>query len=93
VQITSFNPSAFLIAYLFFWLAVLGLLLARDDLEAVEKLMWVIVVIFVPLFGTVFYLTLSRRPVRSVRRKIDPNNQLSGTPWENNPGHTNRPGV
>jgi hypothetical protein len=78
-------------AALIVWLLVLGTLLVRTDLDPVTKLMWVIVVIFVPIFGILFYWFLEPKAVAAFTRKekkIDPANQLSGTPWEGDPGHT-----
>jgi hypothetical protein len=81
-------PLLFFIAavYAITWLFTFGSLLVRADLEALEKLMWVIVMIFAPL-GLIFYIALAPR---LPAKKIDPSNQLSGTPWENNPNHTSR---
>jgi hypothetical protein len=78
------------IVYFIFWLFALSSLLARTDLDPVEKLTWVIVMIFVAFFGLIFYLAIA--PARNLRsnRKIHRSNQLAGTPWENDPGHTGR---
>jgi heme/copper-type cytochrome/quinol oxidase subunit 2 len=70
------------------WLIVLAAILLRTDFDPITKLTWVIVVIFVPVFGLLFYWFLA--PSRPEKEKIDLSNQLSGTPWENNPGHTNK---
>jgi uncharacterized membrane protein YgcG len=75
----------YLVVYLLVWLFTLGAALVRWDMDVVTKLMWVIVILFVPLFGMVLYVALAPRP-----RKIDPSNSLSGTPWENDPGYTSR---
>lgn len=69
------------------WLLLLAFLLARTDLDPITKLMWVVVVIFVPFFGMLLYLALAP-PV--VRKDLDISNQLAGTPWEHDSGHQNR---
>jgi len=69
------------------WLLVLAVILGRSDLDPVTKLTWVIVVIFVPFFGILLYWTIAPG---SSRQKIDPSNQLSGTPWENDPGYSSK---
>lgn len=46
-----------LAAYSLFWLFALGSLLMRDDLPSDGKLIWVLVMIFVP-FGLILYVVL-----------------------------------
>jgi len=65
------------------WLFALAGVLYRKDLDPVTKLMWVVVVIFVPFFGVVLYWMCPDLQ----RKTIDTSNQLSGTPWENDPGY------
>jgi hypothetical protein len=78
---------AFLLIYGLTWLLVLTQILRRSDLDPVTKLTWVIVVIFVPFFGMLLYWSIAPG---SSRQEIDPSNQLSGTPWENNPGYSTK---
>ena len=40
------------------WLVTLAFALIRKDLDPVTRLTWVLVIIFVPFFGVVFYWTL-----------------------------------
>jgi hypothetical protein len=75
-----------LIIYGLVWLVVLANLLQRRDFDPVTKLTWVIVVIFVPFFGILLYWGIAL----SMSKKFDAANQLSGTPWENDPGHTSK---
>jgi hypothetical protein len=65
------------------WLATLWRILHRADFDAVTRLTWVIVVIFVPVFGMVMYWC-SHPPIRRAGRSSDGSN-LSGTPWERYP--------
>jgi len=76
-----------LIIYGLVWLLVLATTLYRADLDPVTKLTWVVVVIFVPVFGVLLYWFVGPNPVR---QKIDPSNHLSGTPWEKDPGFVSR---
>jgi hypothetical protein len=67
------------------WLATLWRILHRADFHAVTRLTWVIVVIFVPVFGMVMYWC-SHSPVRRTERSSD-GSDLSGTPWERDPDY------
>ena len=70
------------------WLFVLAAVLYNKDLDPITKLTWVVVVIFVPFFGVFLYWF---RPGQTIPgQTIDPSKQLSGTPWENNPGYTDK---
>jgi hypothetical protein len=76
-----------LLIYSLVWLVVLASLLGRADFDPVTKLTWVVVVIFVPFVGILLYWAIAPSSPRwgwSPKEKIDPSNQLSGTPWENN---------
>jgi len=85
------------VLYLGLFLGVLGNLLTRRDLDPIVRLTWVVVLVFVPVAGVVFYFffptdprTASKKAKRSDSlAATDPANQLRGTPWENDPGHTN----
>jgi hypothetical protein len=75
--------------YLLVWVVVLGVILTRKDLDPVTRLTWVLVVILVPVAGILLYLFLS--PAREFKchgQYRDESDSLSGTPWENDPGHT-----
>jgi hypothetical protein len=81
----------FLAVYGLLWLFVLGRVLTRADLDPVTRLTWVIVVIFVPVVGIAFYALIAPpgwSPADSARSGVA--NQVTGTPWENDPGHTGR---
>lgn len=78
------------VVYYVIWLLALAAALGRVDLEPVVRLMWVIVIIFVPVAGILLYGFMARE--RRFERKRDPSpikvaSPTSGTPWENNPGH------
>lgn len=97
-QFNGINPfdgvMSLAIVYGIFWLITLICVLLRLDLDPVTKLTWVIVVIFVPFFGMLLYVFLAppidKTKLPALRKKIDPSNHLSGTPWENDPGYTSK---
>ena len=75
--------------YVLVWLIVLGAVLVRKDFDPVTRLTWVLVVMFVPVAGIFLYFFLS--PVQEPKTYSPPakgEHSLSGTPWENDPGHT-----
>ncbi len=73
-----------ILAYVAVWLLTLGLALTRQDLHPVTVLTWVLVIILVPFFGIFFYAFLA--PSRQLPEWHGKRTDLSGTPWENNPG-------
>ena len=98
IQLSS-GSGDWLIPVLFIWsvvwLFVLAAVLHRKDFDPITRLTWVVVVIFVPFFGVILYLAIApSNPKNSPReysfgkKNSDPSNQLSGTPWENDPSFT-----
>ena len=82
----------FLLVYGLVWLFVLGSILRRTDFDPVTKLTWVVVVIFVPLFGMVLYWSIApgnpKNSPQEFSKKNDPSDQLYGTPWKDDSGYT-----
>lgn len=78
-------------AYLAMQFAVVCRVLIRGDLDAQNKILWVLVTMFVPL-GFVLYLVLAPAVVPLVvsPRRDTPGRDVSGTPWAGNPGHSRR---
>jgi preprotein translocase subunit SecG len=77
------------VTYFGLWLFAFGSLLARTDLDPIERLTWVLVMLFAP-FSLIFYIALA--PDQPAR-KIDRNSpDVSGTPWEKIPPNTGRAG-
>jgi heme/copper-type cytochrome/quinol oxidase subunit 2 len=68
------------------WVLTLGLILSRRDFDAITRLTWVVVVIFVPVFGVFLYAFVA--PERWSPKKADHRDNLYGTPWEGDSGHT-----
>ncbi len=77
----------FLLIYGVIWLLVLAMLLGRQDYDPTTKLIWVVVLIFVPFFGMFLYWAIAP----SARTQtLDRSKEVSGTPWENDSGHTGK---
>lgn len=74
-----------LLVVLVLWLDTLWRILHRADFDSVTRLTWVVVVIFVPVFGIVMYWC-SRPPTRRTERFFN-GSDLSGTPWESDPDY------
>jgi hypothetical protein len=77
------------------WLGVLHGILTRPDFDTASKILWVIVVIFVPVFGVILYWIAAQSEVSTTTQKSEAllgkpisGSDISGTPWENDPGHT-----
>jgi hypothetical protein len=68
------------------WIGTLALILSRRDFDSVTRLTWVVVVIFVPIFGVFLYAFIA--PEREDVKKGDQVDDLYGTPWKNDPGYT-----
>jgi len=76
------------------WLGVLYRILTRNDFDTLAKILWVIVVIFVPIFGVILYWAAAptSASIRAAAEKGAPTGaggDVAGTPWERNPGFTN----
>ncbi len=68
------------------WLYVLYGLLTRSDVDTQTKILWTIVLIFVPFFGVFMYWFAAPGAAPAVR-KTPPANDVAGTPWARDPGH------
>ena len=91
----SFPWGLFTLWTLVVW-GVLARILTRNDLDVHQKLLWVVVVIFVPFFGVVLYCFASpaapRKPLPPLRNlgPIIPGSDVSGTPWAGDSSYTHR---
>ena len=81
-------PWGFLVVWAVLWLYVLFIILTRSDIDTPTKILWTIVVIFVPVFGVLFYLFAGPASASAATRKITSGSDVSGTPWADNPSHT-----
>ena len=70
------------------WLLVLFRILTRTDFDTPAKILWVLVVILVPLFGMPLYWLAAPRPVTAAKKNhsIELQSDVAGTPWANDPG-------
>lgn len=60
------------LSYLGFWVYALIDMIRSDFKESHMKLIWAILIVFVPIMGTFLYLSLNRR-TKNVFRRFDPN--------------------
>ena len=54
-------PLLAVVIYGICWLFALGAALTRADFDPITRLTWVVVIIFVPVFGMILYLVLTPR--------------------------------
>ena len=103
---TNTFPAALCFIALIVWLCVLYNILTRVDFDTAQRILWVIVVIFVPFFGVIFYWMIAPgkvvTPNQSSKVYFDETiassdiggrnvtgSDVAGTPWADDPGHTN----
>lgn len=60
---------AFLSICVLVWLLVLATALSRKDLDPVTRLMWVLVIILVPIFGVLLYWFVAPHAARKPHQK------------------------
>jgi heme/copper-type cytochrome/quinol oxidase subunit 2 len=80
-------PWGVVVPWTIFWLGILARILTREDFDTLQKLLWVVVTIFVPVFGVFLYLFIAPSEVRE-KNTIIPGSDVSGTPWAGNPSYT-----
>lgn len=85
---SSSFPWFFVILWTVVWLSVLFRILTRTDFDVPAKILWVVVVIFVPIFGMLLYWLAAPQPAKAAKngRPIDLRSDVAGTPWADNPG-------
>lgn len=84
-------PVGLLVLWGVVWLGVLYRILSRGDLDTLQKILWVIVVIFVPFFGVGLYGLAGPAVPLSYPDQVIPGSDVSGTPWADDPGHRQKP--
>lgn len=84
------DPALLLVlVYLLVFFFEMKGLLADENLDPITKLTWTIVLIFVPVLGILLlYIVAPRGKIAKVRLSHTPEDNLKGTPWENDPSHT-----
>jgi len=81
-------PWGAVILWTIIWVAVLARILGRKDLDVHHKLLWTVVVIFVPFFGIGLYWFLAPDSAPSGKKiTVIAQSDVSGTPWANNPNY------
>lgn len=92
IEILTSNSDGFpwflVVLWMIVWLCVLFRILTRKDFDTPAKILWVMVVIFVPFFGLLLYWLAAPLPVRATSkdRPSDLKSDVAGTPWADNPG-------
>lgn len=90
-----FGPVMPLMVWSFVYLAaqfvVVCRVLTRSDFDTQNKILWLLVTMFVPL-GLLIYLFKAPAVVPTVGspRRATPASDVSGTPWSDNPGYSRR---
>ena len=80
-----------IVLYGLVWLSVLYRILTRPDFDTLTTILWVVVVIFVPIFGVLLYWAASPTPSIPFSRRIIPGSDVPGTPWADDPNYTSEP--
>ena len=85
-------PWGWLVLWGIVWLLVLHRILTREDFDTLTKILWTMVVIFVPIFGVILYAVAAPATADSISHRKGgenlPLSDVSGTPWASNPGFT-----
>ncbi|MBB5033815.1 PLDc N-terminal domain-containing protein [Prosthecobacter vanneervenii] len=81
------------ILYALIYCAVLAYLLNRRRFGTQERILWFLVTTFAPVIGIVLFLLISEddKVPGNAPKSRAPLSDTSGTPWQNNPGHTKDP--
>lgn len=68
------------------WLAMLYRILTREDLDTLQKILWVLVVVFVPFFGVPLYLVAAPATPVDFSGPVVRGSDISGPPGAKDPG-------
>ena len=91
------NPAAYfpwglVLLWGLIWLGVLHRILTRGDFDSPTKILWVLVVILVPVFGVILDAVAAPSPDLTrdsgTAEAIAKGSDVAGTPWAKNPGFT-----
>ena len=80
-----------LVGWRIVWLGVLYHVLTRADFDTLQKILCVLVVIFVPFFGVPLYWFAAPSVPVDFSGSVVPGSGVSGTPWSQDPNHTRKP--
>jgi hypothetical protein len=79
------------IVWLLVYGATLTYLLNRRRFASPERILWFLVITFVPVFGVLLFFLIGEDdqiPGSGTSRKKTPLADTAGTPWQDDPGHT-----
>ena len=81
------------IIYFLIYCAVLAYLLNRRRFGTNERILWFLVITFAPVIGIALFMLISAddQTPGHASKSPAPLSDTAGTPWQNNPGHTNAP--
>ena len=81
-------PLGLMVVYQLILFVFLYRILTRSDFDSLNKILWVLVVVFVPLLGFILYLLTAPPVPETMRRRVVAGSDVSGTRWVDNPGYT-----
>jgi ABC-type molybdate transport system permease subunit len=91
-KITSSEPLwvAAWVLYILIYCVVLAYLLNRRRFGTHERILWFLVITLAPVIGMVLFMLIGEDDkIPGNAPKISaPLSDTTGTPWQNNPGHT-----
>ncbi len=93
IKLTSTEPFwvAAWVIYTLAYCATLAYLLNRRRFETNERILWFLVITFAPVIGILLFIFISeddKIPARDAPKSRKPLSDTTGTPWQNDPGHT-----
>lgn len=92
-KFTSTEPlwiAAWVVYILIYWVT-LAYLLNRRRFGTHERILWFLVTTFAPVIGILLFFLISeddKLPASHESPSRPPLSDTTGTPWQNNPGHT-----
>ena len=87
---TMMIPLGIVAVYQLILFGFLYRILTRGDFDSLNKILWVLVVAFVPLLGFLLYLITAPPVPATARRRVVAGSDVSGTRWADDPNHTKR---
>jgi hypothetical protein len=79
------------VIYILIYCVILAYLLNRSRFGTNERILWFLVITFAPIIGILLFMFVSeddRIPTTDAPKSRALLSDTSGTPWQNNPGHT-----
>ena len=79
------------VIYALIYCATLAYLLNRRRFGTHERILWFLVITLAPVIGILLFFLISeddKLPTGHASKSRSPLSDTTGTPWQNNPGHT-----